>query len=187
LLDSLNDSHPKLVEELVPKLMTLGEVQKVLQQLLREGVSIRDLGAILETLVEAAHVSKTTVHLVESCRQALGRGMVRRLVDQDGLLRMMVMSPALEQDIVGTFDPGAASRMIGEHQTAPAEGLKRLVESLKALTRDSGGSALPVLLCPSPARYHLRRWLEPMLPKVTVLAAQEIPPDVRVKSVGALG
>lgn len=187
LLDSLNDSHPKLVEELVPKLMTLGEVQKVLQQLLREGVSIRDLGVILETLVEAAHVSKATVHLVESCRQALGRGLVRRLVDSDGQLRVMVMNPALEQDIVGTFDPNAAQRLLGEGEAAPGEGLKRLVESVKSLTGTAGGSVLPVLLCPSPARYHLRRWLEPMLPKVTVLAAQEIPPDVRVRSVGALG
>ena len=66
LLDSMNESHPKLVEELVPKLMTLGEVQRVLQQLLREQVSIRDLGAILEYLVEAAQSSKNIVHLVET-------------------------------------------------------------------------------------------------------------------------
>jgi len=64
LLDSMNETHPKLVEELVPKLMSMGEVQKVLQQLLREQVSIRDLGTILEVLVEAAHVSKSIVHLV---------------------------------------------------------------------------------------------------------------------------
>ncbi len=73
LLDTMNESHPKLVEELVPKLLTLGEVQKVLQQLLREQVSIRDLGAILEVLVEAAQHSKSTVQLVEAVRQALER------------------------------------------------------------------------------------------------------------------
>ena len=186
LLDSMNDSHPKLVEELVPKMMTLGEVQKVLQQLLREGVSIRDLGAILEVLVEAAHVSKSVVHLVESCRQALGRGLVRRLLDPDGGLRVMVMQPALENEIVGTFDP-AASRLLSDGNARPGDGLRKLVDSVKSLTGTAGNSALPVLLCPSPARYHLRRWLEPTLPKVTVLAAQEIPPDVRVRSVGALG
>ena len=74
LLDSMTEAYPKLVEELVPKLMSLGEVQKVLQQLLREQVSIRDLGAILEVLVEAAGVNKNVVHLVESVRQTLGRG-----------------------------------------------------------------------------------------------------------------
>ncbi|MDE1161713.1 MAG: flagellar biosynthesis protein FlhA [Acidobacteriaceae bacterium] len=187
LLDSMNDSHPKLVEELVPKLMTMGEVQKVLQQLLREGVSIRDLGTILETLVEAAHVSKSVVHLVEGCRQALGRGLVRKLLDGDGGLRVMVMQPQLEQEIVGTFDPAAAQRMLGAQNGGAGDGLKRLVESVKSLTASGESSALPVLLCPSPARYHLRRWLEPVLPKVTVLSSQEIPPDIKVRSLGALG
>lgn len=97
------------------------------------------------------------------------------------------MQPTLEQEIVGTFDPAASARRLSDGMAAPGDALKKLVESVKSLTGASGGSAFPVLLCPSPARYHLRRWLEPMLPKVTVLAAQEIPPDVRVRSVGALG
>ena len=72
LMDSLNESHPKLMEELVPKLLTLGEVGRVLEQLLRERVSIRDLGAILEALLETAPVNKSLVALVEASRQALG-------------------------------------------------------------------------------------------------------------------
>jgi len=187
LLDSMNETHPKLVEELVPKLMTMGEVQKVLQQLLREQVSIRDLGAILEVLVEAAHVSKSVVHLVESVRQVIGRGIVHRLLDREGGLRVMVMEPGMEQQVVGTFDPDAASRMLGSGTATSGDCLRRLTESVKSLTGAGQGSALPVLLCPSPARYHLRRWLEPLLPKVTVLAAQEIPPEVRVRSVGTVG
>lgn len=187
LLDSMNESHPKLVEELVPKLMSLGEVQKVLQQLLREQVSIRDLGTILETLVEAAPISKSVVHLVENVRQALGRGLVRRLVDPSGELKVLVMQPNVERDVVTTFDPEGAGRLLGDGTAKPGEVLKRVVESVKSLTGNQGGSALPVLLCPSPARYHLRRWLEPMLPKVTVLAAAEIPPEIRVRSIGQVG
>jgi flagellar biosynthesis protein FlhA len=187
LLDSLNETHPKLVEELVPKLLSLGEVQKVLQQLLREQVSIRDLGAILETLVEAAHVSKSLVHLVESVRQTLGRSIVHRLVDRDGGLRVMVMQPGMEQQVVGTFDPEAAGRMLGNVALSSGDSLKKLMESLKSLIGNGQSSATPVLLCPSPARYHLKRWLDPLLPKVTVLAAQEIPPEVRVRSIGAVG
>lgn len=187
LLDGMNETHPKLVEELVPKLMTLGEVQKVLQQLLREGVSIRDLGCILETLVETAHVSKSVVHLVEGCRQALGRSLVHRFLQPDGELRVLVMQPSLEQEVVGTFDPAAAQRMLAQPSAGMGDGLKRLVDSVKTLTGSGSASASPVLLCPSPARYHLRRWLEPMLPKVTVLAAQEIPSDIRVRSIGSLG
>ena len=73
---------PKLVDELIPKLMSLGEVQKVLQQLLREQVSIRDLGTILETLVETAATNKNPVILVEAARHALGRALIRPLLDE---------------------------------------------------------------------------------------------------------
>src|SRR6185312_13092719 len=114
LLDAMNESHPKLVEELVPKLLTLGEVQKVLQQLLREQVSIRDLGAILEVLVEAAQQSKSTVHLVESVRQALGRALVRPLLDADGGLRVLALASGLEQEVTATFDPDSAARLLGD-------------------------------------------------------------------------
>ena len=187
LMDAMNDSHPKLVEELVPKLLTLGEVQRVLQQLLREGVSIRDMGCILETLVEAAPHSKSVVHLVESVRQQLGRALVHKMLDAEGGLRVLVMQPALEQEVVATFDPEASSRLLASGGAAPGDFLRRLVESVKSLTGAAGSSATPVLLCPSPARYHVRRWLEPMLPRVTVLAAQEIPPEVRVRSIGTVG
>lgn len=190
LLDSINETHPKLVEELVPKLLSLGEVQKVLQQLLREQVSIRDLGSILETLVEAAQQSKGLVHLVEAVRQSFGRGLVRPLLDMDGGLKVMMLEQSVESELIGTFDPQSASMLLGDGSRSgglPADFLRRLVDSVKRLTGPSLGSALPVLLCPSPARYHVRRWLEPFLPKVTVLSPVEIPPEVRVKSIGTVG
>ncbi len=86
LMDSLNESHPKLIEELVPKLLTLGEVGRVLEQLLRERVSIRDLGKILEAMLETAPVNKSVVALVEASRQALGRRLIQPLLDADGQL-----------------------------------------------------------------------------------------------------
>ena len=188
LLDTMNESHPKLVEELVPKMLTLGEVQKVLQQLLREQVSIRDLGAILEVLVEAAAHSKSTVHLVETVRQSLGRSLIHPLLDADGGLKVLVLQAALEQEIVGTFDPESAVRLLGDGtRPAPAAFLRKIVESVKKLTGGASTTALPVLLCPSPARYHVRRWLEPFLPKVTVLSPAEIPAEIRVRSVGTIG
>jgi flagellar biosynthesis protein FlhA len=190
LLDSMNESHPKLVEELVPKLLTLGEVQKVLQQLLREQVSIRDLGAILEVLVEAAQQSKNIVHLVESVRQALGRGLIHPLLDAEGGLRVLMLEQGLETELVNTFDPQSVGLLLGDGSRpagVPTDFLRRLMESVKRLTGGAPTAALPVLLCPSPARYHLRRWLEPFLPKVTVLAPGEIPPEIRVRSVGTVG
>ena len=190
LLDSMSESYPKLVEELVPKLMTLGEVQRVLQQLLREQVSIRDLGAILEVLVEAAQQSKNVVHLVESVRQSLGRGLVHPLLDGEGGLRVLMLEQGLETELLHTFDPQGAGLLLGDGSRQagmPADFLRRLVESVKRLTGGAPTSALPVLLCPSPARYHVRRWLEPFLPKVTVLAPAEIPAEIRVRSIGTVG
>jgi flagellar biosynthesis protein FlhA len=187
LLDSLSESHPKLVEELVPKLLTLGEVQKVLQQLLREQVSIRDLGAILEVLVDAAGQSKNIVHLVESVRQGLGRGLVAPLLDSEGGLRVLMIDQNLEAEIVATFDPQASLLLGAGAQRGQGEYLRRLVDSVKRLTGGGSAMALPVLLCPSPARYHVRRWLEPFVPKITVLAPVEIPPEIRVRSIGTVG
>lgn len=190
LLDSMNESYPKLVEELVPKLMSLGEVQRVLQQLLREQVSIRDLGAILEVLVEAAQQSKNIVHLVESVRQSLGRGLVHPLLDPEGGLRVLTLEPGLEAELIHTFDPSSSALLLGDGERPagiPSDFMKRLVESVKRLTGNVSNAALPVLLIPSPARYHVRRWLEPFLPKVTVLAPVEIPPEIRVRSIGMVG
>ena len=189
LLDSMNEAYPKLVEELVPKMMSLGEVQKVLQQLLREQVSIRDLGSILEVMVEAASHSKNVVHLVESIRQSLGRGLVHPLLDAEGGLRVLTLEHVLESEIVNTFDPQRSALLLGDGSPAgraPAEFLKRMVDSVKRLTGGASATATPVLLCPSPARYHLRRWLEPFLPKVIVLAPAEIPAEVRVRSIGTV-
>ncbi len=91
LMDGLNDSHPKLVEELVPKLLTLGEVGRVLEQLLRERVSIRDLGTILEALLETAVANKNIVALVEAARHAIGRRLVQPLLDAEGQLPALLL------------------------------------------------------------------------------------------------
>jgi flagellar biosynthesis protein FlhA len=119
LLDSLNESHPKLLEELVPKLLTLGEVERVLEQLLRERVSVRDLGTILEALIETAPTNKSPVALVEAARQALGRRLVRPLVDDEGLLPVLLLDPGLEEEILATLAPDSSHRLLGAHTGSP--------------------------------------------------------------------
>jgi len=183
LIDRLSDSHPKLVEELVPKLMTLGEVQKVLQQLLREQISIRDLGTILETLVEAAAVNKHPIVLVEAVRQALGRGLIRPLLDEHGELKVVTLDGAIEEEC-----QRAAS---GQTQGASSNALqlplaRRVLDGLRALFGDQIVNAPPVLLCSSPGRFHLRRLLEPVMPRVVVIAPGEIPPATPVQSLGVV-
>ena len=186
LMDALNDSHPKLIEELVPKLLTLGEVERVLEQLLRERVSIRDMGAILEALLEVAPMNKGLVALVEAARQALGRRLVQPLLDTDGLLPVLLLDPSLEEEILSTLSPETGQRLISSGSTSGTPVLRRLVDSVKQLIGSSSSSALPVLLCPSPARYHVKRWLEPMLPRLAVVAAAEIPPEIRLRPMGTV-
>ena len=185
LLDSLNETHPKLVEELVPKLLTMGEVQKVLQQLLSEQVSIRDLGTVLESLVETATATKGLPQLVEAARHALGRRLVQPLLDADGSLHVLLLDPSLEEELTAAMHPENAARLLASRaQGTPL--LKRIVDSLKQLIGPAPSTVLPVLLCQSPARYHLRRWLEPVLPQVSVIAQTEVPPEVRLRAVGVV-
>jgi len=183
LIDRLSESHPKLVEELVPKLMTLGEVQKVLQQLLREQVSIRDLGTILETLVETAGTSKNPVLLNEAVRHSLGRALVRPLLNEQGELKVVTLDRGIEEECgrAGTAQSVSAASFALQPSTA-----RRVLEGLRTLFGEQVLSAPPVLLCSSPGRFYLRRLLEPFLPKIVVLAPTEIPPLVPVQSVGSL-
>ena len=183
LLDRLGDGHPKLVEELVPKILSLGEVQRVLEQLLREQVSIRDLGTILEALLDASASTKHPVLLVEAARQALGRALVRPLLSDDGGLRVLTLDYTIEEELNRAFSPQAAP--------ATSTGLqpsfvRRVLDSLKHLAGDQVAQTAPILLCPTPARFHLRRLLEPFLPKVVVLSPLEIPSMVHVQSLGVV-
>jgi len=186
LLDALNDSHPKLIEELVPKLLTLGEVGRVLEQLLRERVSIRDLGAILEALLEVAAVNKNLVTLVEAARQALGRRLVRPLLDADGQLPVLLLDRGLEDEILTALTPETSQRLLAAAAVPATPVVRRLTDSVRQLIGSTSSAALPVLLCPSPARYHVKRWLEPVLPRLAVVSAGEIPPEIRLRAVGTV-
>jgi len=182
LLDRLGESHPKLCEELVPKVLSLGEVQKVLQQLLREQVSVRDLPSILESLLDTAAVSKNPVMLVEAARQALGRALVHPLLSDDGGLRVLTLDPEIEEQLTRAFSGQAVA---GSMALEPSF-VRRILDGLKKLVGEQVRMATPVVFCSTPARFHLRRLLEPFLPKVVVLSPGEIPPVVQVQSLGTI-
>ena len=183
LIDRLNDTHPKLVEELVPKLLSLGEVQKVLQQLLREQVSIRDLGTILEALVEAATVNKNPIALVEAARHSMGRALVRPLLDANGQLKVVTLDGSIEEECMraANMQPGQLSTSALQVSVA-----RRVLDSLRGTFGDQIGEAPPILLCSSPGRFYLRRLLEPFIPTVVVISPNEIPPMTMVQSVGVV-
>ncbi|MGH9447560.1 MAG: FHIPEP family type III secretion protein, partial [Terriglobia bacterium] len=183
LLDSLAETHPKLTEELVPKVLSLGEVHRVLQQLLREQVSIRDLPTILEALLDASVAGKNPVMLVEATRQALARALVQPLLNEEGKLTVVTMDPQLEEQIHQVFE---TQGLQGRASAAQASHLRRVVDGLRGFMGEQVALACPALVCNSPARFHLRRLLEPFLPKLVVLSPAEIPNSVTVQSMGVV-
>jgi len=184
LVDRLADSHPKLVEELTPKLLSLGEVQKVLQQLLREQVSIRDLGTILESLVEAAAINKNPVNLVEAARHSLGRALIRPLLNDQGQLKVVTLDRSIEEECARTSSQLPQLNSGGAMQISVA---RRVLDGLRTMLGDQIAMAPPVLLCSSPGRFYLKRLLEPFLPKIVVISPSEIPPMTQVQSLGSVG
>jgi flagellar biosynthesis protein FlhA len=124
--------------------------------------------------------------MVEAVRQALGRRIVQPLLESDGTLRVLQIDPAMEEEMVASLQGDVGARLLTEGRAQQTPWLKRFVDSVKQLIGPQPSMALPVLLCPSPARFYLRRWLEPILPRVIVVSPAEIPPDVRVRSAGVV-
>jgi flagellar biosynthesis protein FlhA len=108
------------------------------------------------------------------------------LVDSEGQLPALLLDAALEEEILSTLAPETGQRLLASNATAGPPLLRRLADSLRQLIGSASAAALPVLLCPSPARYHVKRWLEPVLPRLAVVAASEVPPEIRLRPVGTV-
>jgi flagellar biosynthesis protein FlhA len=183
LLDRLKESNAAVVEEVVPELLSVGEIQRVLQSLLREGVSIRDLGAIVEAVGDRARVTRDPVLLAEYARQALGRAIVMPHVDNEHRLRAISLDPAIEQEISESI----AQTADGEYLAMEPTRAHALVRSLAAQAEHAvarGGR--PVVICSSRVRRHLRRLVEQTLPQLSVCAYNEIAPGISVETIGVV-
>jgi flagellar biosynthesis protein FlhA len=178
LVDRVGQTAPKLVEEVVPKIASIGDVQRVLRQLLRERVPVRDLATILEAIADAAAVSKDPDIVVEAVRTALGRSICRAYQAESGELKVISLSPGLEDALTGAItrtDRGAILAM----DPARAQSLATRLGEVLA----SEDLAQPVLLCSPMLRPHLWRLFSRALPHVAVLSHAEVPPQIRVVSV----
>lgn len=183
LVARVREQQPSLVDELVPGVMSYTDVQKVLQQLLREQVNIRNVVAILEVLVDAGKTFKQTDDLVERVRERLGSTICQRVSDAQGELHVLTLAPDLERSIVSAVrqreGAGALVAELGQID-ALLGGLARQSEAMMARNH------LPVLLCPSIVRRHLRALIQRSLPHVTVLGINEVPSTVVVKAFGTI-
>ncbi|HEY6392740.1 MAG TPA: FHIPEP family type III secretion protein, partial [Bryobacteraceae bacterium] len=180
LLDRVAEENPKLVEDLAPKLLPLAVVQKVLQNLLRERVSIRDAASILEALGEAAPITKNTILLTEYVRQAIRRQVVKPLLDQTGDLMAHFLDPVLEQSIESAVEHTENS----SHLNLSPQRVRDIQERIKKCCGSPEVQA--VLLTSSGSRYFVRQITESTSPNLTVLSHNEMPPGNRIVSLGTV-
>ena len=180
LLDRAAEESPKLVEDLVPKLLPLAIVQKVLQNLLRERVSIRDACTILEALGEAAAITRNPVLLTEFVRQSIRRMVVKPYLTPSGDLPAFFLDPSLEQLI----ESGVEHTENTSHLTLAPQ---RVRDVLDRVERGAGRVENPtVVIAGSGSRYFLRQIVEGAAPNLTVLSHNEIPAGVKVLSLGVI-
>jgi flagellar biosynthesis protein FlhA len=180
LLDRVAVEHPKVVEDLVPKLLPLASVQRVLQNLLRERVSIRDAVSIFEALGEAAVSTRNPVLLTEYVRQALRRTVVKPYVNRAGELPAWFIDPSIEQAVESAVEHGEQNSHIA---IAPQTG-RDVVNRI--MSKVSSPEAPVVVITSTGARYFLRQMTEASAPNLFFLAHNEVPPGMRVQSLGTI-
>ncbi|KIH78200.1 flagellar biosynthesis protein FlhA [Geoalkalibacter ferrihydriticus DSM 17813] len=181
LLDNFRKSHPKVVEELVPDLLNLGTVMRVLQNLLREHVSIRDLRSILETLADWAPVSQDPDVLTEHVRRTMARAICAGVVAQDGVLPVLTLARDIEARIQEAVQHSGQGSYLALDPTTAQNILSGLGEVIQQY---AGGD--PVLLCPPTIRPHVKRLTERYLPNLMVISHNEVAPDLKIRAVGTV-
>jgi flagellar biosynthesis protein FlhA len=189
LLARVRQNQPGLVEELVPTVLSISDIQKVLQNLLREKVSIRHMEAILETLTDAGRQSKETGYLTEIVRHRLGSAICQGLLGEANALHVLTLDPAIEsrflQGVQNSRAEGAgqaAGQFVLEPQMAE-KFIGKLVQQAEKMMKSN---LLPVLLCSPELRRHVRALSERVMPHLRVLSMAEIPHNIELKSYGVV-
>ena len=182
LLDTLKESSPRLVDDLIPNVITVTTLQKVMHNLLRERVPVRDLGRILEATADAAAMTKDIGFITEYVRQAMGRVLTSPHLSETGELGVLVLDPNLEQTLQGGIEQTDRGSFLALEPGRTQELLNRIATGIAALLP----GAQPVLLTNPVVRPHLRRLLERALPQLVVLSHSEVPMDVRVVNLGTV-
>ena len=181
MIERVRQRDTGLVEELIPGVMTLSEIQKVLQGLLAEKVSVRNLDQILEVLVDTGKRIKDTPQLIEQVRLKLGPTICHALTDRSGSLNVLVLDPSVESALAsGIRAEGETRRMVVEPKLAE-QVLKRLAAQTEKMM---GANMNPVLLCAPELRQQLRQFTERVIPNLSIVSMSEVPNTLSVKSFG---
>jgi flagellar biosynthesis protein FlhA len=183
ILDALKRDYPAVVED-ASKRLSLGEIQKVLQALLREQVSIRNMVVILETISDYAGVTKDIGFLAEKARQALGRQICLQYAEADKTLRVLTIESGLEQKIIDSRVDTPSGVVAALEPSLQRQWIKALTRAVTAVQQKGW---LPIILCSEGARALVKASTERELPDLVVLSVPEIVADVRVEAVGEIG
>ena len=183
LLDRLAQTYPKAVEELIPNLLPLGVIQKVLQNLLRERVSIRDLLTIVETLADYAPITKDSDILTEYIRQKLARSIVKPYETSEGVLPLVTLDQKMEDLLRDKIQKGEYGAYLS---LDPGFAQKILASINQALERVSHLNYQPVILCSPILRRHLKKFLDRFFPQIVVLSHNELTAQTKIQSLGTV-
>jgi flagellar biosynthesis protein FlhA len=184
LLDNLSRSYPKAVEELVPNLLSLGIVQKVMQNLIRERISIRDLLTIVETLADYAVLTKDPDLLTEYVRNKLSRSIISPYIGEDGFLKLITMDPGVEDLLL----QGIQKAEHGSYLSIDPKIADSIIASIKQEAEKAMSKNIQPILLTSPViRRHLKKMVEYFIPSLMVLSQSELLSDIGFKSIGKVG
>jgi flagellar biosynthesis protein FlhA len=183
LLDKLKETNAAVVEEVVPDALSLGEIQRVLQSLLLEGVPIRDLGTIVEAIGDKARTTRDTSLLSEYARQALGRAITAPHLNEQLRLQAITLDPAIEQEVSTSI----TQTTDGEYLAMDPPRAQAIVTALRTqVEHATARGARPVLLCSARIRRHLRRLIAQAQPHLAVCSYNEIAPGIDVETIGVI-
>lgn len=183
ILDSVKEKYNTVVEELIPELMTIGEIQKVLQNLLREKVSIKDMVTILECLADNSRNTKDIEILTEYVRFSLGRNICNELVDENNAITVLTLSPDIENIIANNIQKS----MQGSFPAINPDITTEILNSIRdGLNRTYFPNNIPVILVSPRIRPAFRKLIEMVFPNVAVLSLNEIPNDIEIRTEGVV-
>ena len=181
LVDNVKKTHSAVVDELIPAQLSLGGVQRVLQNLLRESVSILNMPKILEAISDNVAKTKETDLLSEYVRSALSKQLTKKFVDKEGVLKAVTLDPHIEEHLSdGVRQTEHGISMVIE----PKYAMKLLQRISAVLEKAAAKGEQPVLLCSPNIRFPLKRFTEKGIPMLTILAYSEVDPAVRVSTTG---
>jgi flagellar biosynthesis protein FlhA len=178
VLDNVSKNYPKLVDELIPSQLTLGSVQRVFQNLLKERIAINDKVTILETLLDYSASTKDPEILTEYVRQSLSRFITKQYMSTAGDMKVMTVDPRFERELSQAIEAGGV---------ISPDVISKLIKALEnAFARDTMKGAYPVILCSAHVRRFLRKITERLLPSLVILSNAEISPSVKLSVTGGL-